>query len=151
MILQVPSRERKNISHLLTQPSWTLKKKFERLIFPTKYVIPKSLKFSHWPSKYVKKSPTGPTERTHLWNHWFGTLRLHQSRFIQGTSQSLEPSKPLKGKEENHRLKVVPLGGEHHHLRLRFLVGLPAPRKCSKSLPSVRTRYQEGLCKTSYK
>ena len=31
---------------LLTQPSWTLKKKFERLIFPTKYVIPKSLKFS---------------------------------------------------------------------------------------------------------
>ena len=32
---------------------WTLKKKpFERLIFPTKYVIPKRLKFSHWPSKY---------------------------------------------------------------------------------------------------
>ena len=28
----------------LTQPSWTLNKKpFERLIFPTKYVIPKSL------------------------------------------------------------------------------------------------------------
>ena len=27
----------------LTQPSWTLKKKFERLMFPTKYVIPKSL------------------------------------------------------------------------------------------------------------
>ena len=30
---------------------WTLKKKFERLIFPIKYVIPKSLKFSHWQSK----------------------------------------------------------------------------------------------------
>ena len=30
---------------------WALKKKFERLIFPTKYVIRKSLKFSHWPSK----------------------------------------------------------------------------------------------------
>ena len=27
------------------------KKKFERLIFPTKYVIQKSLKFSHWSSK----------------------------------------------------------------------------------------------------
>ena len=26
-------------------------KKFERLMFPTKYVIPKSWKFSHWPSK----------------------------------------------------------------------------------------------------
>ena len=29
------------------------KKKFERLIFPTKYVIPKSLKVSHWPSKCI--------------------------------------------------------------------------------------------------
>ena len=27
--------------------------KFERLIFPTKYVIPKSLNFSHWTSKLV--------------------------------------------------------------------------------------------------
>ncbi len=34
---------------------WTLKKKFERLIFPTKYVIPKKLKFSHWPSKIFGK------------------------------------------------------------------------------------------------
>ena len=30
---------------------WTLKKKSLNFIFPTKYVIPKSLKFSHWPSK----------------------------------------------------------------------------------------------------
>ncbi len=36
-----------------SRSQWTLKKKFERLIFPTKYVIPKSLKFSHWPSKWV--------------------------------------------------------------------------------------------------
>ena len=27
-------------------------KKSLNFIFPTKYVIPKSLKFSHWPSKY---------------------------------------------------------------------------------------------------
>ena len=30
---------------------WTLKKKSLNFIFPTKYVIPKNLKFSHWPSK----------------------------------------------------------------------------------------------------
>ena len=28
-------------------------KKSLNFIFPTKYVIPKSLKFSHWPSKYI--------------------------------------------------------------------------------------------------
>ena len=45
----------------LTWPSWTLKKKpFERLIFPSKYVIPKSLKFSHWPSKEEGKSSHFP-------------------------------------------------------------------------------------------
>ena len=37
--------------HILTQP-WTLKKKSLNFIFPTKYVIPKSLKFSLWPSKH---------------------------------------------------------------------------------------------------
>ncbi len=38
--------------HSLSRPGpW--KKTFERLIFPTKYVIPKSLKFSHWPSKPI--------------------------------------------------------------------------------------------------
>ncbi len=35
-------------SHLASGP-W--KKKSLNFIFPTKYVIPKSLKFSHWPSK----------------------------------------------------------------------------------------------------
>ena len=34
---------------------WTLKKKSLNFIFPTKYVIPKSLKFSHWPSKVKKQ------------------------------------------------------------------------------------------------
>ena len=35
---------------LIWLSQWTLKKKFE-LYFPTKYVNPKSLKLSHWPSK----------------------------------------------------------------------------------------------------
>ena len=44
----------------LTQPSWTLSpKKFERLIFPTKCVIPKSLKFSHWLSENLKQTNPG--------------------------------------------------------------------------------------------
>ncbi len=36
---------------ILTQPVDPEKKSLN-FIFPTKYVIPKSLKFSHWPSKY---------------------------------------------------------------------------------------------------
>ena len=35
---------------MLTQPMDPEKKSLN-FIFPTKYVIPKSLKFSHWPSK----------------------------------------------------------------------------------------------------
>ena len=35
--------------HLANGP-WT---KILNLIFPTKYVTPKSLKFSHWPSKIL--------------------------------------------------------------------------------------------------
>ena len=31
-------------------------KKSLNFIFPTKYVIPKSLKFSHWPSKTIKET-----------------------------------------------------------------------------------------------
>ena len=37
---------------LLTQPM-DPEKKSVNFIFPTKYVIPKSLKFSHWPSKAI--------------------------------------------------------------------------------------------------
>ena len=36
------------------------KQTFERLIFPTKYVILKSLKFSHWPSKATNHQETPP-------------------------------------------------------------------------------------------
>ena len=39
---------------------WTLKKKSLNFIFPTKYVIAKSLKFSHWPSKAEGKSSHVP-------------------------------------------------------------------------------------------
>ena len=39
----------------LTQPMDPEKKSLN-FIFPTKYVIPKSLKFSHWPSKKRKRS-----------------------------------------------------------------------------------------------
>ena len=41
-------------SHSLSQ--WTLKKKSLNFIFPIKYVIPKSLRFSHWPSKLKDES-----------------------------------------------------------------------------------------------
>ena len=41
----------------LTQPMDPEKKSLN-FIFPTKYVIPKSLKFSHWPSKTNKKLPS---------------------------------------------------------------------------------------------
>ena len=50
----------------LTQPMDPEKKSLN-FIFPTKYVIPKSLKFSHWPSKYSPclrlgvKNATDPT------------------------------------------------------------------------------------------
>ena len=38
-------------SEVVSLSQWTLKKISLNFIFPTKYVIPKSLKFSHWPSK----------------------------------------------------------------------------------------------------
>ena len=40
---------------ILTQPMDPEKKSLN-FIFPTTYVIPKSLKFSHWPSKHPKSS-----------------------------------------------------------------------------------------------
>ena len=46
------------MEHILVDNSWNLltqpmdpEKKSLNFIFPSKYVIPKSLKFSHWPSK----------------------------------------------------------------------------------------------------
>ena len=42
----------------LTQPMEPEKESLN-FIFPTKYVIPKNLKFSHWPSKQHAKIPPG--------------------------------------------------------------------------------------------
>ena len=39
-------------------------KKSLNFIFPTKYVIPKSLKFSHWPSKYLIDPYNGAHNKT---------------------------------------------------------------------------------------
>ena len=81
------------------------KKKFERLIFPTKYVIPKSLKFSHWPSKgvYWGYNPliltidpftswdiqvgtiTYPPNQWYVWVDDFGGIWI---RSLEGTHQS---------------------------------------------------------------
>ena len=48
--------------HSLSQ--WTLKKKSLNFIFPTKYVIPKSLNFSHWLSKNIfHDSTTSPPQK----------------------------------------------------------------------------------------
>ncbi len=50
-------------------------------IFPTKYVIPKSLKFSHWPSKLIP-----PFQND-------GVLRLYMGTFMHFPLQSrLEPT-----------------------------------------------------------
>ena len=55
------------INHLLilTQPMDPEKKSLN-FIFPTKYVIPKSLKFSHWPSKNWDDPPSGGSQWTAL-------------------------------------------------------------------------------------
>ena len=70
----------------LTQPMDPEKKSLN-FIFPTKYVIPKSLKFSHWPSKFG----CGPGPQDAIvaseglgWAPWFimlvVTRRLHPGR-----------------------------------------------------------------------
>ncbi len=46
------------MTHLANGP-W---KKSLNFIFPTKYVLPKSLKFSHWPSKMIISGYHEPTD-----------------------------------------------------------------------------------------
>ncbi len=65
---------------------WTLKKSLN-YIFPTKYVIPKSLKFSHWPSK-----------KTLFWEMlWIFTFR--SSTLFQNKN----PSKPTNQRNGSHQ------------------------------------------------
>ncbi len=55
-------------------------KKSLNFIFPTKYVIRKSLKFSHWPSKLMKLSAHPPKAWPYSWFKLMvccGTLLLH--------------------------------------------------------------------------
>ena len=62
------------------------KKKFGLDIFPTKYVIPKSLKFSHWPTKFLRlhtpKKPTWQLKTNHfedvypIQKWWFSIVML---------------------------------------------------------------------------
>ena len=61
--------------HSLSRPG-PGKKKFERLIFPTKYVIPKSLKFSHWPSKSNRSIVTG------VFQPYFGVWINEKPRYL---------------------------------------------------------------------
>ena len=62
MLVVVPPKDQKISRNLPMKPynaslsQWTLKQKFE-LYSPAKYVIPKSLNFSHWPSKMLYREP----------------------------------------------------------------------------------------------
>ena len=47
-----------SIFRLNSLSQWTLKKKSLNFIFPTKYVIPKSLKFGHWLSESIFPPPS---------------------------------------------------------------------------------------------
>ena len=78
----------KHTNHLLTQPSWTLKKKSLNFIFPTKYVIPKSFKFSHWlsESNYMR----------FFWLHGQGVFYVFiyiSIKHINGTVHQRSPDK----------------------------------------------------------
>ena len=61
-------------------------KKSLNFIFPTKYVIPKSLKFSHWPSKYQWLVVT--TTSLWMWRWWIArdTRSLRSDPSIQNLS-----------------------------------------------------------------
>ena len=71
---------------------WTLKKKSLNFILPTKYVIPKSLKFSHWPSKLLKWDDLG------VYTPIFGNTQM------LGEPSSCEPfSRPLRNLPQRQR------------------------------------------------
>ena len=50
-LLSCSSGENLNFRYIVSLSQWTLKKNSLNIIFPTKYVIPKSLKFSNWLSQ----------------------------------------------------------------------------------------------------
>ena len=99
---------------LVSLSQWTLKKKSLNFIFPTKYVIPKSLKFSHWTSKlffqpkivgnvrevfFLKQPPTlhrigvlpqNKTTKQHPWG-----ITLIPKQFPKVLYETLSPSRSL--------------------------------------------------------
>ena len=76
--------------YILTQPMDPEKKSLN-FIFPTKYITPKSLKFSHWPSKYKWVNATRILFIAHLAMGFLrGSLRMIPS------SSALLPRLPLK-------------------------------------------------------
>ena len=62
-----------NLSHsAVLEPE----KKSLNFIFPTKYVIPKSLKFSHWPSKLFARVNCGLTQSEEsLFNFFYKNIK----------------------------------------------------------------------------
>ena len=61
-------------------------KKSLNFIFPTKYVIPKSLKFSHWPSKFINSlvmlKPKTPRNSSTHFTHMVGIVCGHLVIFL---------------------------------------------------------------------
>ncbi len=100
--------------YFLTQPSWTLKKKRLNFIFPTKYVIPKSLKFGHWLSEFSPfkavircwvpffDKQLLSTLRQRPWTRWFKVTFLSPSwRSLNHLKGSLNhPKKATKNCQE---------------------------------------------------
>ena len=60
-------------------------KKSWNFIFPTKYVIPKSLKFSHWPSKkkaQIENDSNMPVKRKGCFHHRFHKNQAWRCIFV---------------------------------------------------------------------
>ena len=102
MIHRSIQRKNKNGNSIsLTQPMDPEKKSLN-FIFPTKYVIPKSLKFNHWPSKIISKPLRSSTNRPlfpGLRSRCFRTRPAVRSRRVVGG---------CRGRSRNHCfVKVV--------------------------------------------
>ncbi len=61
-------------------------KKSLNFIFPTKYVIPKSLKFSHWPSKFLTQPPP-PSSSTIFHRKRYLHCHFHRGRHFGGNGE----------------------------------------------------------------
>ncbi len=123
-------------------------------IFPTKYVIPKSLKFSHWPSKFLKNL----TDSQQVFGV-FGMLQLpgaslasqkHLNNLKLAIRKAAEMPKPRKNGIKKHPVlrfnsqiheifsrffhgKLLQVGGKLIHLRKAFkIIRLTIPHMLTK-------------------